>query len=255
MLASPCNLCPFYNPLNLNLNPKRYTDNPPPDPANTLADYIEPTGGGYAPIVIPNEGGQRPITPTIEMPPPQEIAATLLCTIHFDGNPGYRVWICKESGEYRITAIGAGGHAANEGHLIRGGDGGGFAEITLYLTAGESYTYSVGSPDELGAVTRWSTILHATSGVSGNLPPAPGEGFGGTLNHVGDQGGADGRGGASGYQISSGIYEANISRIGMGGNANQGDSCPGGSGAIIVEKGYSPSRDTPGEEEPVCPEL
>ena len=153
----------------------------------------------------------------------------------FDTKPGNRVWVCKREGWYRLAVVGGGGGGGNINKQTRGGDGGGYAEITtLHVTVGQQYTYTVGAGGAIGAyggTSSVSTLITATGGAPGQLATMPGIGIGGDINTNGGHGGISGGGGASGSRIGNG----GDGKIGGGA---WGQSCSNLSGASPQGDGF-----------------
>lgn len=113
----------------------------------------------------------------------------------FDTAPGTRNFIPTITGKYRVAAVGAGSK-----------DGGGYSEFYPTLTAGTSYSYTVGAPGvpgtSAGGTSSFNAVISSTGGSS--TGGTPGVGSGGAINTSGGSGPASGGGGASGHRFGNG---------------------------------------------------
>lgn len=150
--------------------------------------------------------------------------------ILFEAKPGTRSWTCPAGvGKIRVFTVGGGA----DGTTSAGGGGGGYAEKTITVTPGTSYTYVVGAA---GGTSSFSTVCSATGGsgatggqgISGDLLAIGGNG-GSTVNSGGGaaggplgDGGAGGNGaayiGGGGGGLGGGIGANAVATCGVGGN-------------------------------------
>lgn len=171
--------------------------------------------------------------------------ATKVVGAGFMGEFGQGLWrIFRESGTFvipigvtsvRVRVVGAGGGAgiAASGIARTGGGGGGYAHGIFNVTAGDSYTVTVGTGGAGGAsptaggTSSFGLLISATGGDSGSATVSAigGQGTGGDFQSKGGSSlfvsGAKKGGGGAGSQL------------GDGGNGDGGGGGCGGNGGII----------------------
>lgn len=131
---------------------------------------------------------------------PESVGGFKQGIIVFDYTPGTKVFTVPEGvSKLRVAVVGAGG-----GGALGSGAGGGYEEKIIDVTAGETFTYTVGAGGDPGVVatatsagpgstTSFGGLISATGGAGGNgstggTPPAGGVGTGGNVSTSGGPG-------------------------------------------------------------------